>query len=287
MLFATLLIWRVTRGITSPVRQAAAAARRLADGDLTVKVQSKSKDETGQMLQAMGQMVEKLSGMIGTNVSASQVLAEGASEQASALEQTSASLEELASMTRQNANNAQQANELTQGATQIVSRASASMGQLTHAMDRITAASDQMAKIIKTIDEIAFQTNLLALNAAVEAARAGEAGAGFAVVAEEVRNLARRAAEAAKNTGELIEANLKNIGEGSKLVAATGDNFGEVAGVVEKVAGLVGEIAAASGEQTQGIDQINKAIVEMDKVTQNTAANAEEMAAAMAMFKIR
>ncbi len=179
-----------------------------------------------------------------------QHLAEGANDQASSLQETSASLEKMASMTKQNAGSASQADTLMKQANS------------------------------KTIDEIAFQTNLLALNAAVEAARAGEAGAGFAVVAEEVRNLAMRAAEAAKNTSGLIEGTVRKIQEGSELVGETSEAFGEVAGSAAKVGELVGEIAAASSEQAQGIDQINKAVTEMDKVTQQTAASAEESASA-------
>jgi methyl-accepting chemotaxis protein len=147
-------------------------------------------------------------------------------------------------------------------------------------MKEITTASEETSKIIKTIDEIAFQTNLLALNAAVEAARAGEAGAGFAVVAEEVRNLAMRAADAAKNTSGLIEGTVKKIKDGSDLVLKANEAFSEVSISTSKVGELVGEIAAASQEQAQGIDQINKAVTEMDKVTQQTAANAEESASA-------
>ena len=216
-----------------------------------------------------------------TQVSASsQSLAEGASEQASALEETSSSLEEMSSMTKQNAGNAAQADSLMKQANQVVQKANDSMESLTRSMREITAASEETSKIIKTIDEIAFQTNLLALNAAVEAARAGEAGAGFAVVAEEVRNLAMRAADAAKNTAGLIEGTVKKIKDGSALVAKTNEAFAEVAVSASKVGELVGEIAAASQEQAQGIDQINKAVVEMDKVTQQTAANAEESASA-------
>ena len=162
----------------------------------------------------------------------------------------------------------------------MVERANGSMTELTQSMEDISKASDETSKIIKTIDEIAFQTNLLALNAAVEAARAGEAGAGFAVVANEVRNLAMRAAEAAKNTSALIEGTVKKVREGSELVERTNTAFAEVSKSAAKVAGLVSEIAAASGEQAQGIGQINKAVAEMDKVTQQTAANAEESAAA-------
>ena len=211
---------------------------------------------------------------------ASQSLAEGASEQAAALEETSSSLEEMSSMTKQNAGNASQADSLMKQANSVVKRANDSMAELTRSMGDITSASMETSKIIKTIDEIAFQTNLLALNAAVEAARAGEAGAGFAVVAEEVRNLAMRAAEAAKNTSALIETTVTKIKDGSNLVSKTNEAFLEVAVNASKVGELVGEISAASSEQSQGIDQITKAVAEMDKVTQETAANAEESASA-------
>jgi len=212
--------------------------------------------------------------------SASQSLAEGASEQASALEETSSSLEEMSSMTKQNAGNAAQADSLMKQANSVVKRANDSMAELTRSMGDISTASMETSKIIKTIDEIAFQTNLLALNAAVEAARAGEAGAGFAVVAEEVRNLAMRAAEAAKNTSALIETTVTKIKDGSNLVSKTNEAFLEVAASASKVGELVGEISAASNEQSQGIDQITKAVAEMDKVTQETAASAEESASA-------
>ena len=154
------------------------------------------------------------------------------------------------------------------------------MKKLTNAMKDISGASEETSKIVKTIDEIAFQTNLLALNAAVEAARAGEAGAGFAVVAEEVRNLAMRAAEAAKNTSVLIDGTVKKIKDGSDLVGKTNEGFVEVARSSGKVAELIGEISAASNEQAQGISQVSKAVAEMDKVVQQNAANAEESASA-------
>jgi methyl-accepting chemotaxis protein len=209
---------------------------------------------------------------------ASQSLAEGASEQAASIEETSSSLEEMSSMTKQNAENARQADTLMQQANRVVGQANESMSRLTVSMEDISKASEETSKIIKTIDEIAFQTNLLALNAAVEAARAGEAGAGFAVVADEVRNLAMRAADAARNTATLIEGTVKKVKEGGDLVVKTNEAFNEVSKNAAKVGGLVADIAAASNEQSQGIEQVNKAVMEMDKVVQQNAANAEESA---------
>jgi len=214
--------------------------------------------------------------------SASQSLAEGASEQAATIEETSSSLEKMSSMTKQNATNAGQADSLMQEANQVVRQANDSMTQLIGSMEDISKASEETSKIIKTIDEIAFQTNLLALNAAVEAARAGEAGAGFAVVADEVRNLAMRAADAAKDTANLIEGTVKKIDQGGTLVADTNGAFGEVAESASKVGDLVGEIAAASNEQAEGIEQLNRAVIEMDKVVQQNAASAEESASSSA-----
>ena len=215
---------------------------------------------------------------------ASQSLAEGSSQQAASVEETSSSLEEISSMTKQNASNSGQADSLMKQANQVVIKANASMGQLTTSMQEISKASEETSKIIKTIDEIAFQTNLLALNAAVEAARAGEAGAGFAVVADEVRNLAMRAADAAKNTAALIEGTVKKVSDGATLVKTTNDAFREVAASTAKVGELIGEITAASTEQSQGIEQVNIAVTEMDKVTQQNAATAEESAAASEEF---
>ncbi|MCP3940873.1 MAG: methyl-accepting chemotaxis protein [Desulfobacteraceae bacterium] len=212
--------------------------------------------------------------------SSSQSMAEGASQQAASIEQTSSSMEEMSSMTKKNAENAGHADNLMKEANQLVITANESMGQLTTSMEDISKASEETSKIIKTIDEIAFQTNLLALNAAVEAARAGEAGAGFAVVADEVRNLAMRAADAAKNTAELIEGTVKKVTDGTTLVSTTNDAFSKVAKSTTKVADLVAEISEASKEQSSGIEQVNLAITEMDKVVQQNAANAEESAAA-------
>lgn len=211
---------------------------------------------------------------------ASQSLAQGSAEQAASLEESSASLEEMSSMTRQNAEAAGQANELSNESQQVLGKANQAMDQLTKSMEEMRQAGEETSKIIKTIDEIAFQTNLLALNAAVEAARAGEAGAGFAVVADEVRNLAMRAAEAAKNTADLIEGSVNNIKHGSDIVSNTNQAFGEVSSTSHKVSELVADIAAASTEQAQGIEQINKAVTDMDSVTQRVAAGAEQTAAA-------
>jgi methyl-accepting chemotaxis protein len=212
--------------------------------------------------------------------SASQSLAEGASEQAAGLEETSSSMEEMASMTRQNADNANQANILMKDTGRVVKEANQSMKELMESMKGISSAGEETGKIVRTIDEIAFQTNLLALNAAVEAARAGEAGSGFAVVADEVRNLAMRAAEAAKNTANLIEDTVKKVKSGSDMVLKTNETFEKVFAGARKATDLVEEIAAASKEQSQGIEQINKAIMEMDRVIQKNASSAEESASA-------
>ncbi|MCU0578441.1 MAG: methyl-accepting chemotaxis protein [Desulfobacterota bacterium] len=233
-----------------------------------------------RIVQELFQGADQVAGASRQVSAASQTLAEGASEQAAAIEETSSSMEEMSAMTRQNAGNAREANGLMRETSRVVDDANQAMGELNQSMKDISKASEETAKIIKTIDEIAFQTNLLALNAAVEAARAGEAGAGFAVVADEVRNLAMRAAEAAKNTAVLIEESVKKIKTGTGIVDRTNQAFGQVNAEAKKIEHLVGEIAAASQEQAQGIEQTNKAISEMNKVVQSNAASAEESASA-------
>ena len=212
--------------------------------------------------------------------SSSQSLAEGASEQAAALEQVTASLEQMSGMTKQNAKNAQEAKTWMDTARTTVEKSTGRMSDLTRSMTDISASGKEIGKIIKTIDEIAFQTNLLALNAAVEAARAGDAGQGFAVVAQEVRNLSQKAATAARNTADLIAGTIQKIESGANLVKDTEASFGEMAEDTLKAAGLIGQISEASREQSSGIEEIAKAIGQMDEVTQRNAASAEESASA-------
>ena len=260
ILAGILISLLITRAITGPVRRIIAG---LDEGSSEVGAASR------QM------------------ASASESLAVGASQQAASAEETSSSLEEVASMTRKTADHARQAHRLMEETSQDVSSAVGSMTELTSAMEEISRASAETSQIIKTIDEIAFQTNLLALNAAVEAARAGQSGAGFAVVADEVRNLAMRSAEAARNTASLIEGTVKRIAEGSELVRVTDERFGTVSDRTGTVGDLVSQIAAASGEQAQGIEQVNTAVAEMEEVIQKNAAQAEESAGASNQMQLQ
>ncbi len=223
---------------------------------------------------------EQTASAAGQVASSSQALAQGASEQAASLEETSSSLEQMSSMTRKNAETAQQAAALSADAKSAADKGNRAMGKMVEAIADIQKSAAETAKIVKTIDEIAFQTNLLALNAAVEAARAGDAGRGFAVVADEVRNLAIRSAEAAKNTAVLIDQSVQNARGGVTLAGDVAKTLEEINAGCTKVNALISEIAAASAEQSQGIGQVNTAVAEMDKVTQENAANAEESASA-------
>jgi methyl-accepting chemotaxis protein len=280
--------------IVEPINDVMQVLKNVADNDLTAKVVGDYKGQFAGLKENVNTAVanlhdaltqatlaaEQVGSASAQVASSSQSLAEGAAQQAASLEETSSALEEMASMTKQNADNSSQANSLMNEANKVVGQAKDSMADVTNSMEEISKASEETSKIIKTIDEIAFQTNLLALNAAVEAARAGEAGAGFAVVADEVRNLAMRAAEAAKNTSNLIEGTVKKVNTGSELVQKTNEAFDEVAVSSAKVGELVSEIAAASKEQAEGIEQLNKGVVEMDKVVQQNASGSEESAAA-------
>jgi methyl-accepting chemotaxis protein len=228
----------------------------------------------------LGGGASEMTSAAGQVSSASQTLADGASEQAASIEETSASLEEMSSMTKRNSENAQKANDLAKQARDAADHGSNDVQAMSAAMGAIKASSDDIAKIIKTIDEIAFQTNILALNAAVEAARAGEAGMGFAVVADEVRNLAQRSAQAAKETAAKIEGAIARTGQGVQISSKVAQTLNDIVAKVRQVDELVAEVAGASREQTQGITQINTAVGQMDKVTQSNAASAEESAAA-------
>jgi methyl-accepting chemotaxis protein/methyl-accepting chemotaxis protein-1 (serine sensor receptor) len=226
----------------------------------------------------MGETASQVASAATQVASASQSLAQGASEQAASLEETSASSEELTSMTRKNADNAEAAAGLMQQVDRSVAVANQTLEEMVDSMNEINTSADKISRIIKVIDEIAFQTNILALNAAVEAARAGEAGMGFAVVADEVRNLAQRSAQAAKDTAELIEESIATSGEGKNKLERVAQAIASITGGAEKVKMLVDEVNAGSQEQTRGFEQIAKALVNMEQVTQSAAATTEESA---------
>lgn len=245
----------------------------------TIIIRSSTRTLTG-VAGALADGSEQVAAAAGQVSAASQSLAQGSSEQAASLEETSASLEEMSSMTKRNTESADKVNELARQARMAADNGVADMQAMTMAMNEIKASGDETAKIIKTIDEIAFQTNILALNAAVEAARAGEAGMGFAVVADEVRNLAQRAAQSAKETSSKIENSVLKTAQGVQLTQKVAKSLEEIVSKTRQVDGLAAEVCSASKEQALGIEQINTAVVQMDKVTQSNAANAEESASA-------
>ncbi len=280
--------------VINPINEAQATLEKVAARDMTARVMGDYKGDLAKIKSAINTAVDNLDQALtqvaeateqvssgSQQISAgSQSLAQGANEQASSLEEVSSSLEEMSSMTKQNAENANQAKNLAGEANENAAVGTEAMNRMSQSINKIKESSDQTAKIVKTIDEIAIQTNLLALNAAVEAARAGEAGRGFAVVAEEVRNLAQRSSQAAKNTADMITESVKNAEEGVKISVEVSKSFDSIAGSAKKVNDLIAEIAAASQEQSQGIDQVNTAVAQMDKVTQQNAANSEESASA-------
>ncbi len=284
----------ITRSITRPLNEAVMIAKHVAGGDLTVDIAVQSKDETGQLLQALKDMNQSLARTVGevrvgtdTIATASGQIASGnmdlssrTEQQASSLEKTATSLEELTSTVKQNADNARQANELAVTASEIAVKGGAVVSQVVETMGSINESSRKIVDIIGVIDGIAFQTNILALNAAVEAARAGEQGRGFAVVAAEVRNLAQRSAGAAKEIKTLIGDSVEKVDTGAKLVDQAGATMNEIVASVKRVTDIMGEIAFASHEQTSGIEQINQAVTQMDDATQQNAALVEEAAAA-------
>ncbi len=233
-----------------------------------------------RIVSGLSETMNRVASVSGRILFSSQQLAEDSSKHSASLEETTSSLEEMSSMTRQNADNANEADSLMKQTGNVVSQANNSMNRLTVSMEEISKASKNTSRIIKTIDEIAFQTNLLALNAAIEAARAGETGAGFAVVADEVRNLAIRATEAAKYTASLIEETIRSVRKGSEMVTKANEAFSYVLESTSKAGSLVSEIALTSGGQALGIEEVNKAVAQMDKVVQQNASNTEEFAGA-------
>ncbi|MGV8823259.1 methyl-accepting chemotaxis protein [Methylibium petroleiphilum] len=287
------------RSIVGPLARAVAIADRVAEGDLSGQVVVHSEDEVGRLLAAMRRMQDSLIGVVGTvrqnadSVATASVqisqgnhdLSSRTEEQASALEETAASMEEIQSTVKQNADNAAQANQLARSANDDAGKGGAIVGEVVDKMKEIDAASRQIVDIIGVIDGIAFQTNILALNAAVEAARAGEQGRGFAVVATEVRTLAQRSADAAKQIKALITANAERVDQGSALVAQAGASMTEIMQSIRRVTDIMGEISSASQEQSSGIAQVAEAVTQMDQVTQQNAALVEESAAAAESLK--
>ena len=289
-----VLALAITRSVVTPIRQALEAAETVASGDLRLHLDTTRKDEAGQLLTALQRMNDALVGLVGTVrgnadsvATASGQIAQGnadlsqrTEEQASNLQQTAASMEQLSATVNHNTDTARQAAQLAENAARIATGGGEVMGRMVQTMDEITTSSRRIGDIIGTIDGIAFQTNILALNAAVEAARAGEQGRGFAVVAGEVRSLAQRSAEAAREIKSLIGASVDRVEAGNALVGEAGRTMEDVVGQVRRVSDLISEISAASGEQSKGIGQIGDAVSQLDQVTQQNAALVEESAAA-------
>jgi len=291
--------WWITRSITGPIALAVDVAEKVAAGDLGSRIEVNSRDETGRLLAALKAMNQSLVAIVGTVRNSSDSIATGSAqiasgnadlsqrteEQASALEETAASMEQLGSTVTQNADNARQANQMALSASTVAVRGGEVVRQVVDTMKDINTSSKKIADIIGTIDGIAFQTNILALNAAVEAARAGEQGRGFAVVAGEVRSLAQRSAEAAREIKSLINASVERVEQGTALVDQAGTTMQEVVTAIQRVTDIMGEITSASAEQSAGVNQVGEAVSQMDQVTQQNAALVEQSAAAAESLK--
>jgi methyl-accepting chemotaxis protein len=291
--------WYISQAIAAPIGEAVRAAREIAAGDMTAFIEPEGTDEISQLLRALDEMRQSLATVVssvrrGSNgvATASAEIAQGNQDlsartenQASALEQTAASMEQLGSQVKQNADNAKQASQLASSASSVAVRGGEVVGRVVETMKEINISSKKIADIISVIDGIAFQTNILALNAAVEAARAGEQGRGFAVVATEVRALAGRSADAAKQIKVLINDSVERVELGTALVDEARTTMTEVVGSISKVNDLVGEISSASNEQSAGVAQVGEAVNQIDLVTQQNAALVEEMTAAASSLK--
>ena len=295
-----VLAWLITRSITAPLRAALSTAQQVAAGDLSSIVQlSGRNDETGVLLQALKDMQARLAQVVGhvrgnaeSVATASAQIAQGnmdlsarTENQAAALQQTAATMDQLSSTVRNNADNARQANQLAAGASAVAARGGEVVSKVVDTMRDIDANSKKISDIISVIDGIAFQTNILALNAAVEAARAGEQGRGFAVVAGEVRSLAQRSAQAAREIKTLISTSVEKVEQGTGLVDRAGSTMGEIVQAIQRVSDIVAEISAASSEQSNGVTQVGQAVNQMDQATQQNAALVEESAAAAESLK--
>jgi methyl-accepting chemotaxis protein len=299
VLLGILSSWLITRSITRPIAEAVRTARQVADGDLTVRIDSRRRDEMGQLLRALSDMAANLRKLVAEVAQGAHQLADTSAqiaqgnhdlstrteEQASTLEETAGSMEELTAAVAQNSAHADQAAQLASDASVVANRGGEVVAQVVRTMDEISESSRRIGDITGVIDGIAFQTNILALNAAVEAARAGEQGRGFAVVAAEVRSLAQRSAAAAKEIKALIVDSAGKVDAGTKLVRSAGGSSGEMVKAVKQVGALIAEIAAASREQRGGIEQVNTAVTQMDQVVQQNATLVEQAAAATESMK--